>query len=129
MPSTLSVTWWLEDGLLDAEHKRHRTPLIQADLLNLFKCSIKEVTKILLQQSIVQASDVASLAFVIHASYLEHVWVNCAGMELVYFTCYYVDNNNALSILPLDFQVPFVPNWCRGKLSIPHLVFFDACEG
>ena len=43
-PSTLSVTFWLEDGLLDAEHKRHRIPLIQADLLNLFKCSIKEVT-------------------------------------------------------------------------------------
>jgi hypothetical protein len=62
-----------------------------------------------LKQNIVQASDVASIAFVIHARYLEHVWVNCAGMELVYFTCYFIDNNHSLSLLPPNLQVPFMP--------------------
>ena len=61
------------------------------------------------KQNVVQASDVASLAFVFHASYLEHVWVNCTGMELVYFTCYSLENNNSLSLLPTDLQVPLMP--------------------
>ncbi len=61
------------------------------------------------KQNVVQASDVASLAFVFHASYLEHVWVNCTGMELVYFTCYSLENNNSLSLLPTDLQFPLMP--------------------
>lgn len=106
---SLSVTWWFMDVLLDTVHTMQCPPLIQVELMNLFKCSIKEVTKMALQQSVVQASDVASLAFVFHATYLEHVWVNCAGMEFVYFTRYFIDNNNSLSLLPPDLQVPFMP--------------------
>jgi hypothetical protein len=39
--STLSMTWWFEDALLDAGYKIQRMPLIQAELMNVFKCSLK----------------------------------------------------------------------------------------
>ena len=107
--STLSVTWWYEDEFLDAGYKSQRVPLIQTELTNVMKCSIKEVTKMeALTQHVVTATDVASVAFVFHASYLEHVWVNCAGMELVYYTRYFIDNNNSLSLLHPDLLVPFM---------------------
>jgi len=125
--TTFSVTWWVEESLLDARYKMQRAPLIQDQLLNVGQCSIKEVFKMPSRQTVINVSDVVCLAFVFHASYLEHVWVNCAGMELVYFTRYFVDSDSSLASLPPDLQLPFMPSSvgesypCRVWYSLMHV--------
>jgi hypothetical protein len=77
-------------------------------------------------QTVINVSDVVCLAFVFHASYLEHVWVNCAGMELVYITRYFVDSDRSLALLPPDLQLPLMPSSVVSFIYIPRL---RSCNG
>lgn len=105
--STVLVTWWLEDELMQNEILCQRMSMLEANYLNVLKCSLKEVTRVMASQTIIDVSSIFSLAFVFHATDFENTWVNCAGMRIVFFTRYYVDNEfNVLLLDPHD-HLPF----------------------
>jgi hypothetical protein len=107
-PTSLLVTRWLEDDLLSAIIRLgQREELLNTTFLNVMKCQVKEVTMVATSQSVIESSIIEDIAFVFHAFNLENNWVNCAGMRLVFFTRYHVDNSNNLLAVNFYEHRPF----------------------
>jgi hypothetical protein len=87
---------------------------------------LSEVTMASSSTSIVPSTSRTDIVFVFHAFILKNCWVNCAGMERVYFTRFYVDSTNTLTELCQLQHAPystfvqesyfaFGHHWCQIK--------------
>ena len=86
-PTELLVSRWLEDSLLGNFCRNDSRSPLRPQYENLLKCKLKEVTKYG-EAEVLGVSQIHGLAFVFHAHDLEHQWINCAGMQYVFFTRY-----------------------------------------
>ena len=86
-PTELLVSRWLEDSLLRNFCRNDSRSPLRPQYENLLKCKLKEVTKYG-EAEVLGVSQIHGLAFVFHAHDLEHQWINCAGMQYVFFTRY-----------------------------------------
>jgi hypothetical protein len=105
-PTELLVSRWLEDSLLRNFCRNDSRSPLRPQYENLLKCKLKEVTKYG-EAEVLGVSQIHGLAFVFHAHDLEHQWINCAGMQYVFFTRYELLKGGDFIGIDHTLHIPF----------------------
>jgi hypothetical protein len=106
--SAVKVTWWLTlDKLRNEGYLETPPPPAMNDYSNLLKCRSKEVCELRSEMAAINTNGIVDIAFIFHADTLEKEFINCAGMNRVYFTCYQYQPDGRLSYINRHAHSPF----------------------
>jgi hypothetical protein len=106
--NVVTVYLWLEDGLLaDLLIEDTRQTLLDSNYQNVFKCRIREVTKVSHELISLNVTSIQDIAFVFHIDDLEQNFVNCAGMKAVFFTRCELSSTGSLHEISRQSHLPF----------------------
>ncbi len=105
-PQHVKVSWWLTREELESQGiVGTPSPVSNDGFINLVKCQVKEVFE-LASTVTLHVCYIVDLAFVFHAVTLEKQFLNCAGMERVFFIRYRFQDNR-FSVVQVHQHSPF----------------------
>jgi hypothetical protein len=104
--SEVLVVRWLEDAQLKTYYQNDTRPPLRSQYEDVMRCKLKEVTKYGSLEKL-HTSSIHGVAFVFHVLDLEYTWVNCSGMQSVFFTRYELLQSGEFMAIEHSLNLPF----------------------